>query len=134
MYNFKPMRKANSTNFSNEKDLLENCGMYYTLSLLAGRWKVSILAALLANKVMRYTEIKNSIAKVSERMLIKQLKELMQDGLILRRDYTEMPPRVEYQISERGKSLQKVLLELQAWGKKYKTRSVSLNDAAQISS
>lgn len=108
--------------------------MYYTLSLLAGRWKVSILAALLANKVMRYTEIKNSIAKVSERMLIKQLKELMQDGLILRRDYTEMPPRVEYQISERGKSLQKVLLELQAWGKKYKTRSVSLNDAAQISS
>lgn len=116
-----PMRKANSTNFSNEKDLLENCGIYYTLSLLAGRWKVSILAQLLDNEVMRYTALKNSIGIVSERMLIKQLKELIQDGLIQRIDYTELPLKVEYKISKKGKSLQKILIDLQAWGKKYKS-------------
>src|SRR5690625_3071901 len=79
------MRKKTSTNFLNEKDLVENCGMFYTLSLICGRWKISILASLLDNEVLRYSEIKRKLNNITERMLIKQLKELQEDGLIVQR-------------------------------------------------
>jgi DNA-binding HxlR family transcriptional regulator len=114
------MRKSNSTNFLNEKDLLENCGMFYTLSIIGGRWKISILAALLDEEVQRYSEIKSKIPNITERMLIKQFKELQSDGLIIRKDYKEVPPKVEYRISEKGRSLEKVLIELKQWGKKHR--------------
>ena len=114
------MRKKSSTNFLNEKDLVENCGMFYTLSIIGGRWKVGILASLLDNERLRYSEIKGKLSNISERMLIKQLKELQEAGLIIRRDYGEVPPRVEYSISDKGKSLEKVLLMLSDWGKRYR--------------
>lgn len=114
------MRKENSTNFLNEIDLVENCGMFYTLSIIGGRWKISILASLLDNEVLRYSEIKSKLPNITERMLIKQLKELQSDGLIVRKDYMEVPPRVEYSISEKGKSLESVLVTLRHWGKKYR--------------
>ncbi len=114
------MRKKTSTNFLNEKDLLENCGMYYTLSLIGGRWKVSILAALLDNETLRYSEIKKKLPGITERMLIKQLKELQNDRLINRIDYNEVPPRVEYSISSLGESLNTILTEMHHWGKKHK--------------
>ncbi|NML41349.1 winged helix-turn-helix transcriptional regulator [Chitinophaga sp. G-6-1-13] len=113
------MRKENSTNFLNEKDLANNCGMYYTITLIGGRWKISILAALLDHEVMRYSEIKTRLTNITERMLIKQLKELQDDGLIIRNDYKEVPPRVEYSISKKGRSLEKLLIEMQQWGKKH---------------
>jgi DNA-binding HxlR family transcriptional regulator len=114
------MRKKNSTNFLNETDLLENCGMFYTLSIIGGRWKVGILASLLDNEALRYSEIKNKLHNITERMLIKQLKELESDGLIVRKDYQEVLPRVEYSISKKGKSLEKVLITLRHWGKNYR--------------
>ncbi len=114
------MRKKTSTNFLNEKDLVENCGMFYTLSLICGRWKISILASLLDNEVLRYSEIKRKLNNITERMLIKQLKELQEDGLIVRKNYMEVPPKVEYSISKKGRSLEDVLTELQHWGKKHK--------------
>ncbi|WP_345064810.1 helix-turn-helix domain-containing protein [Sphingobacterium thermophilum] len=116
------MRKRNSTNFLNEVDLLQNCGMFYTISLISGQWKVGILAALLENETLRYSEIKKRINNITERILIKQLKELQEDGLIIRKDYSEVPPRVEYSISEKGKSLEKVLLTLHDWGKKHREK------------
>jgi len=111
------MRKENSTNFLNETDLVENCGMFYTLSLIGGRWKLGILASLFDNKALRYSEIKNRLSNITERMLIKQLKELQNDGLIIRHDYLETPPRVEYSISEKGRSLENVFITLRQWGK-----------------
>lgn len=111
------MRKTNSTNFLNETDLVENCGMFYTLSIIGGRWKVGILASLLDNDRLRYSEIKGKLKNITERMLIKQLKELQEAGLIVRMDYREVPPRVEYSISDKGKSLESILLTLQRWGK-----------------
>lgn len=114
------MRKENSTNFLNEKDLLENCGMFYTLSTIGGRWKVGILGALLDEGTLRYSEIKCRVPGVTERMLIKQLKELQADGLIERIDYREVPPRVEYRLSRKGKSLENVLITLHKWGKKHR--------------
>lgn len=117
MYELNIMRKKNSTNFLNEIDLVKNCGMFYTLSVIGGRWKVGILASLLDNEVLRYSEIKSKLPNITERMLIKQLKELQNDGLIIRKDYQEIPPRVEYSISEKGRSVESVLVTLRHWGK-----------------
>jgi len=122
------MRKKDSTNFLNEIDLVKNCGMFYTLSVVGGRWKVGILAALMDNKTLRYSEIKAKLKNITERMLIKQLKELQDDGLIIRTDYREVPPRVEYSISEKGKSLEDVLIALRNWGKKYRNETRSFID------
>jgi len=122
MYKLNVMRKKNSTNFLNEIDLVENCGMFYTLSVIGGRWKVGILATLLDNEILRYSEIKSNLPNITERMLIKQLKELQTDGLIIRTDYREVPPRVEYSISEKGKSLEGVLVTLRHWGKENRNK------------
>lgn len=116
------MRKETSTNYLNERDLTETCGMFYTLSLIGGRWKVSILAALLDNQNLRYSQIKNRLPGITERMLIKQLKELQTDGMISRHDYKETPPRVEYQVTPLGKSLEPILEEMHDWGKKNKVK------------
>lgn len=120
MYKLYVMRKKNSTNFLNELDLVENCGMFYTISVIGGRWKVGILASLLDHEKLRYSEIKLKLKNITERMLIKQLKELQDDGLIVRTDFKEVPPRVEYHISEKGKTLTTVLGTLQHWGKEYR--------------
>lgn len=81
--------------------------MFYTISLISGQWKVGILAALLDNETLRYSEIKKRINNITERILIKQLKELQEDGLIIRKDYSEVPPRVDYSISEKERALKK---------------------------
>lgn len=120
MYPPMNMRKENSTNFLNETDLIKNCGMFYTLTVIGGRWKVGILASLLDNDELRYSEIKGKLHNITERMLIKQLKELQDEGLIIRKDYKEVPPRVHYSISDKGRSLQDVLITLRYWGKKYR--------------
>lgn len=110
------MRKESSTNFLNETFLNENCGMFHTLSLIGGRWKISILAVLLSNGCLRYGELKKRVTGISERMLISQLKELEADGLIVRNDHLEVPPRVDYELSALGLSLKKILQDMNKWG------------------
>ena len=112
------MRKTNSTNAINKKQLEEDCGMAYTISVLSGRWKLSIIGYLLRTERMRYSELKNTVIGISERMLINQLRELEKDGLIERISYPEVPPRVEYKLSKKGKSLENILIEMSNWGKK----------------
>src|SRR3712207_2485631 len=109
------MRKQSSTNLSNEQLLNMHCGIAYTLSLIGGRWKPSIMARLLGGKV-RYSELKRSISHVSERILILQLRELEKDGLVKRIVYAEVPPRVEYELTKRGLSMQPLLESLSEWG------------------
>lgn len=109
----------------NESDLSENCGMFYTLSRIGGRWKVSILAILMHHKKLRYSEIKSNLKGITERMLILHLKELQNDGLILRKDFRVVPPHVEYSLTPLGKSLEKVLIEMRAWGKRNKKKKSS---------
>jgi DNA-binding HxlR family transcriptional regulator len=117
------MRKATSTNLINKKQLEADCGMAYTISVLSGRWKLSVLGFLLDDKKLRYGELKRKMAGISERMLIAQLKELEADGLIERNAYPEVPPRVEYQLSKKGKSLKKILTQMADWGEKNNNRS-----------
>ena len=114
------MRKITSSNTINKQKLETVCGMAYTASVLGGRWKISILGYLLDNGRMRYSQLKKTIPNISERMLIAQLKELESDGLVNRISYPEVPPRVEYELTEKGQSLKIILIKMSEWGEKYR--------------
>lgn len=88
----------------------------YTLSLIGGKWKLNILFWLWKKDVMRYNELKRSIHGITHKMLSKQLKELETAHLIIRHEYPQIPPRVEYSLSERGVTLMPVLHEFCKWG------------------
>lgn len=91
------------------------CGITYALQLLGGKWKPLILWRLFESKA-RYGELRRYLTGISERVLITQLKQLEVDGLLKRIDYGEIPPRVEYEITELGKSTKKALTDLNTWG------------------
>jgi len=110
------MRKANSTNTINKEQLEKNCGIAYTNAIVSGRWKLSILAFLLDEKKLRYSELRNRLTGISERILIAQLKELQADSLVNRISYPEVPPRVEYELSKKGLTLKNILIEMAEWG------------------
>jgi DNA-binding HxlR family transcriptional regulator len=109
-------RKQNSTNSINENHWKENCGTLFTLSVIGGRWKINILSYLLNERKLRYNELKKRLTGISERMLISKLKELEKDGLINRIVHQQVPPKVEYELTEFGKSLRKILLLMDEWG------------------
>lgn len=109
------MRKANSTNTINKNRIDSDCGMAHTLSLIGGRWKPGILWRLVKGR-LRYNELRKLLPDVSERMLVLQLRELEKDGLIRRIVYAEVPPRVEYELTEEGNSMKPVLKSLSDWG------------------
>jgi DNA-binding HxlR family transcriptional regulator len=117
------MRKTASTNTINKEQLEANCGIAYTNSILSGRWKLSILAFLLDEKKLRYSELRNRLTGISERMLIAKLKELQADDLINRISHPEVPPRVEYELSKKGKSLESILIQMAKWGTKNATKN-----------
>lgn len=99
----------------------EKTGFYYTLSLISGKHKPVILYCLMEFEVVRFNELKRYLKTVSDKTLSVNLKELEADHLIIRREYPQIPPKVEYSLSERGKSLMKVLDLLCEWGEKNKT-------------
>lgn len=88
----------------------------YAMSLIGGKWKMHILFWLWHKEVLRYSELKRSLEGVTHKMLSTQLKELERDGLILRKEYPQVPPKVEYSLSDRGKSFMPVLSEICTWG------------------
>ena len=91
------------------------CGLDATLRIISGKWKPLILYFLLRGPT-RYGELKRAIRDVSDKVLIQQLKELDADGVILRTDYKEVPPRVDYTLTPLGESLAEALEPLCAWG------------------
>ena len=88
----------------------------YALSLIDGKWKMHILFWLWKQDTLRYSELKRSLGNVTHKMLSSQLKELEADGLVLRREYPQVPPKVEYSLTEKGKSMMPILSELCRWG------------------
>lgn len=86
-----------------------------TLEIVCGKWKAIILLVLVG-KTLRFSEIKASLPKVNHQTLIKQLKDLERDGLINRKAYPEMPPRVEYSLTEYGADLETLLNDMMLWG------------------
>lgn len=94
------------------------CAVETTLSVIGGTWKPIILFHLLLGK-MRFMQLARSIPSVTQRMLTLQLRELEADGIILRTIYPEVPPRVEYELTALGFSLQPLLKMMNNWGKNY---------------
>ncbi|GED71821.1 HxlR family transcriptional regulator [Brevibacillus reuszeri] len=97
---------------------LKNTGFGYTLSLIGGKYKMIILYWLYENKVLRHNELKRSIGTISFKTLSIMLKELEADGLIIRKEFPQVPPKVEYSLSERGLSLIPLLHMMCEWGEK----------------
>ena len=98
----------------------EDTGFSYTLSLISGKYKMVILYCLMEYEVVRFNELKRYLKNISDKTLSTNLKELESDRLIIRRKYPQIPPKVEYSLSDRGKSLMAVLDQLCIWGEKNK--------------
>ncbi|MFC7371964.1 winged helix-turn-helix transcriptional regulator [Fictibacillus iocasae] len=92
------------------------CSIEYTLNKVGGKWKLVILWHLAYDGMHRYNELRRLLPGITHKMLSQQLKELEQDGLIIRTQYNEMPPRVEYSISEKGCTLKPLLQIMHEWG------------------
>lgn len=88
----------------------------YAISLIDGKWKMQILFWLWKIEIMRYSELKRALENVTHKMLSNKLKELEDDGLIIRNEYPQVPPKVEYSLSEKGKSLMPILQIICEWG------------------
>lgn len=91
------------------------CPIEATLDVIGGKWKGVILFRLLY-KTMRFNELQRALYKITQRTLTQQLRELEADGVIKRKIYAEVPPRVEYSITEHGKSLSNILHSMKDWG------------------
>lgn len=113
------MRKSNSTNFLNEEDFLENCPITSIFKVIGGRWKVIILWNL-RNGKMRYNELNKAIPKISQKMLTQQLKSLIESGWIEKKDYRQIPPKTEYNLSDLGQSFIPILEQIYDWGINHK--------------
>ena len=94
----------------------EDTGFHYTLSLISGKYKMVILYCLMEFGTVRYSALKRYIGSISHKTLSAALKELERDGLILREVYPQIPPKVEYSLSDKGRSLMPVLDGLCLWG------------------
>lgn len=96
-------------------DCSPGCSVEATLSLIDGKWKGVVLYHLFET-TLRFNEIRRRLPNVTQRMLTSQLRELEADGLIDRKIYPQVPPKVEYSLSARGRSLEPVIMALKAWG------------------
>lgn len=95
------------------------CPVEITLALLGNKWKVLILRELFLG-TKRFGEIFRGISGISQKMLTQQLRQMEDDGLVERKVYAEVPPRVEYSVTETGRSLKPILDEMHRWGERYR--------------
>jgi DNA-binding HxlR family transcriptional regulator len=101
---------------------LSECNVRVTIDVLEGKWKPLILHALKPG-TQRYSDLRRSVFEPSEKVLIQQLRELEEDGIIDRVVYPEVPPRVEYSISPYGRSLILILRQMADWGEAHRERA-----------
>lgn len=97
---------------------LPACPVETTLLLIGNKWKIYILRELM-QETKRFSELKRAIGSISQKVLTANLRAMEEDALLIRTIYPEVPPRVEYTLTERGKSLQPILEALSTWGKTY---------------
>lgn len=101
------------------KNELPACPVETTLTMIGDKWKVLILRDLMPG-TKRFGELKKSVGNVSQKVLTAQLRAMEENGLVHREVYAEVPPRVEYSLTELGKSLKPILDSMRAWGEDYK--------------
>ena len=100
------------------QERLNDTGFSYTLSLINGKYKMTIIYTLMEFEVVRFNEMKRYIGGISYKTLSSALKELEADRLVHREEYPQIPPKVEYRLTERGKSLMPILDQMCEWGER----------------
>ena len=113
-----------------ESKTLPACPVEITLTIIGNKWKVLIIRDLLLG-TKRFGELKKSLDGISHKVLTAQLRQMEKDGLLIRTIYPEVPPHVEYTLTELGHSLQPVLDALRLWGESYRTTQISSSNASQ---
>lgn len=115
------MSPKNSEQFPNQKERQEDfdCSIGFAMTVIGSKWRAIILWHILKAETVRYSTLKKSIPKISHKVFTQELKKLEADGLILRTVYPTVPPTVDYSITEKGRTLEKVLTELCLWGQTY---------------
>ena len=111
------MQKSSSLPSGGLYENKTECPILHVFRRIGGKWKLPILWHLADQDTVRYNELKRSVRGITNMMLTKCLRELEDYGLVIRRQYNEVPPRVEYSLTERGKKLLPALAELYAWGR-----------------
>ena len=104
------------------KNPLPECPVEVTLSMIGDKWKILIIREL-SGGTRRFGELKKSVGQISQKVLTENLREMRADALVSRKAYAEVPPRVEYSLTELGMSLKPVLAALKKWGAAYKKAS-----------
>jgi DNA-binding HxlR family transcriptional regulator len=99
-----------------EKEIM--CPVEYGFDMFGGKWKSRIICVLSSSTVMRYNEIRKELANITDAVLAAMLKELMADELISREQYAEIPPKVEYALTEKGKSVLPILQSICHWSRR----------------
>ncbi|MDT3250389.1 helix-turn-helix domain-containing protein [Serratia sp. root2] len=108
---------------------LEQTGYGYTLSVISGKYKMIIMYWLAQYKpVLRFNELQRCIGTISYKTLSSTLKELERDGIVVRKEYPQIPPKVEYSLSERGRTLIPVIDMMCAWGETHRAEALSPAD------
>ena len=95
---------------------MEGCSVSYAMEIINGKWKLLIIWHIGNEKTVRFNDLQRKVNGISSLMLSKNLKELESDGLVIRRQYNEIPPRVEYELTDLGQALGSVLKNLGEWG------------------
>ena len=98
------------------------CPITATMKVLGGKWKPILINAIYLTSPARFGELKRSVNGITQSMLTQQLRELEEDGIISRKIYAEIPPRVEYTLTEFGLTLSPIMLSMAAWGKEYRLK------------
>jgi DNA-binding HxlR family transcriptional regulator len=101
----------------------QNCPIEHTVNLIGHKWKVLILRNLFNQGTQRFNELSKGISGISQKMLTQQLRQLEHDGIIQRTVYPEVPPRVEYDLTELGQSLKPILEAMNVWGMEHLKQS-----------
>jgi len=94
-----------------------NCEKEFTLSLISGKWKITIIYYLGTDGTLRFSEIKRLFPKITHKVLTAQIRELEEDGIVHREVFPEVPPKVEYSLTDLGRSLMPIILMMYDWGK-----------------
>ncbi len=113
-------RGGNMDNKTLYNSRLDGCPLTFALNLIGGKWRLPIIWALSKNGTMRYNELRRSIGGITNMMLTQSLRELESYGIVYRKQYMEIPPRVEYSLTQSGENLIPALKALASWGKEMK--------------
>lgn len=109
------MTKPSLADYSQICPCMEKCPLSNVLENIGGKWKVAIICALSLHEQIRYNELKRMVKGITNTMLANSLKDLENIGMVIRKQYQEMPVRVEYSLTVKGRSILPILEELRAW-------------------